>query len=56
MIGKPPIEYVAGWRLQIVKPSGCAPGTDSIARIAEAVGYESEAAFERQAFKTGAWA
>jgi len=49
VLGKPPIEYVAGWRLQIAAER-LRTGTDSIARIAEAVGYESEAAFGR-AFK-----
>ena len=49
VLGKPPIEYVAGWRLQLAAEHLRA-GNDAIARIAEAVGYESEASFGR-AFK-----
>jgi AraC-like DNA-binding protein len=49
VVGKPPIEYLAGWRLQLAaeRLRAC---NDSIGRVAEHVGYDSEAAFSR-AFK-----
>lgn len=49
LIGEPPMRYLANWRLQVAAHqlrSSDAP----MARIAEQVGYESEAAFSR-AFK-----
>lgn len=49
VIGVPPIQYLAQWRLQVAAQS--LRGTNSsLARIAERVGYQSEAAFSR-AFK-----
>jgi AraC family transcriptional regulator, alkane utilization regulator len=49
ILGQPPIEYVAGWRMQLaaerIRNSG-----DSLAAIAADIGYKSEAAFNR-AFK-----
>lgn len=49
MVGETPMGYVAGWRMQTA--IDLLTGTeDSMARIAEAVGYESEAAF-RHAFR-----
>lgn len=48
-VGKPPIEYLTGWRIQLACER-LRSGAEPIARIAEAVGYESEAAFSR-AFK-----
>jgi AraC-like DNA-binding protein len=59
MLGKPPIEYLAGWRIQLAADRLRA-SQDSLARVAEHVGYESEASFSR-AFKRimgvspGAW-
>jgi AraC-like DNA-binding protein len=59
MLGKPPIEYLAGWRIQLAAERLRA-SQDSLARVAEHVGYESEASFSR-AFKRimgvspGAW-
>jgi AraC-like DNA-binding protein len=58
-VGKPPIEYLTGWRIQL-SCERLRTNRDPLARIAEAVGYESEAAFSR-AFKRemgvspGAW-
>ena len=58
-VGKPPIDYLTGWRIQLACERLKA-SRDPLARIGEAVGYESEAAFSR-AFKRemgvspGAW-
>jgi len=49
MLGRPPIDYVTGWRIQLAADR-LRNGHDSIAGIAADVGYESEAAFSR-AFK-----
>lgn len=53
-LGVPPMTYLQNWRMQIAS-SLLAGGALTVARIAEEVGYESEAAFSR-AFKrvTGA--
>jgi AraC-like DNA-binding protein len=59
LVGKPPIEYLTGWRIQLAAER-LKSGREPLARIAETVGYESEAAFSR-AFKRemgkspGAW-
>jgi len=59
LVGRPPIEYLTAWRIQLAAERLKA-GRDPLARIAETVGYESEAAFSR-AFKRemgvspGAW-
>jgi AraC-like DNA-binding protein len=45
-IGKPPIEYLTAWRIQLACER-LKSGREPLARIAEAVGYESEAAFSR---------
>jgi AraC-like DNA-binding protein len=48
-VGQPPIHYLTQWRMQIA--AGLLSGTvASVAKVAEDVGYESEAAFTR-AFK-----
>ncbi len=49
ILGQPPIEYVAGWRMQLAaeRIRNCG---DSLAAIAADIGYKSEAAFNR-AFK-----
>jgi AraC family transcriptional regulator, alkane utilization regulator len=58
-VGKPPIEYLKGWRIQLACER-LRSSRDPLARVAEAVGYESEAALSR-AFKRemgvspGAW-
>jgi AraC-like DNA-binding protein len=58
-VGKPPIEYLTGWRIQLACER-LRSSREPLARIAEAVGYDSEAAFSR-AFKRemgvspGAW-
>ncbi|MBV9994691.1 MAG: AraC family transcriptional regulator [Caulobacteraceae bacterium] len=58
-VGKPPIEYLTGWRIQLAAER-LRSSREPLARIAEGVGYESEAAFSR-AFKRemgtspGAW-
>jgi len=49
LIGKPPIDYLIGWRIQLAADR-LRHGHDGIARIAADIGYESEAAFSR-AFK-----
>jgi AraC-like DNA-binding protein len=49
LIGHPPIEYLASWRIQLAAERLCV-GHESISSIAAGVGYESEAAFHR-AFK-----
>jgi AraC-like DNA-binding protein len=48
-LGKPPIEYVISWRIQLAAER-LRGSRDGIAMIAADVGYESEAAFNR-AFK-----
>ena len=58
-VGKAPIEYLIGWRIQLACDRLKAL-REPLGRTAEAVGYESEAAFNR-AFKReigvspGAW-
>jgi AraC-like DNA-binding protein len=49
LLGRPPIDYVIGWRIQLAAER-LRNGRDPIAGIAVDVGYESEAAFSR-AFK-----
>ena len=49
LLGRPPIDYVIGWRIQLAAER-LRNGPDPIASIAADVGYESEAAFSR-AFK-----
>jgi AraC-like DNA-binding protein len=49
LVGKPPIEYLIGWRIQLAADR-LRNSRESIARIAADIGYESEAAFSR-AFK-----
>lgn len=49
VLGQPPIQYLAEWRMQLATGI-LANSKDSIARVASQVGYESEAAFSR-AFK-----
>lgn len=45
-VGQPPMQYLARWRMQMAAGM-LAGGGLHVARIAEAVGYESEAAFSR---------
>jgi len=49
LIGEPPMQYLTRWRLALAAQSLRA-GNDTVARVAERSGYESEAAFNR-AFK-----
>jgi AraC-like DNA-binding protein len=49
LIGEPPMRYLARWRIQVAAHQLRKSDTP-LARIAEQVGYESEAAFNR-AFK-----
>jgi AraC-like DNA-binding protein len=49
ILGRPPIDYITGWRIQLAAER-LRNGKDGIAAIAADVGYESEAAFNR-AFK-----
>jgi AraC-like DNA-binding protein len=48
MLGHPPMQYLALWRMQLA--ARLLAGGRAVAAVAEAVGYESEAAFSR-AFK-----
>jgi AraC-like DNA-binding protein len=48
-VGQPPMQYLARWRMQLAA-TYLMNGIESVAEIAERVGYESEAAFSR-AFK-----
>jgi AraC-like DNA-binding protein len=49
LIGQAPMQYLTNWRMQVAAQS-LRTTNDSLAQIAEAIGYESEAAFSR-AFK-----
>jgi AraC-like DNA-binding protein len=49
LIGEPPMQYLTSWRLALAAQA-LRTGSDTIARIAERCGYESESAFNR-AFK-----
>jgi len=49
IVGQPPIEYLAGWRMQRAAER-LRSTRDSIAAVAAKIGYESEASFNR-AFK-----
>jgi AraC-like DNA-binding protein len=49
LLGRPPIDYLTGWRIQIAA-NRLRNSHDNIANIATTAGYESEAAFSR-AFK-----
>jgi len=46
LVGCPPIEYLTRWRMQLAARR-LSEGRDSIATVAEDVGYRSEAAFNR---------
>jgi AraC-like DNA-binding protein len=48
MVGQPPMQYLALWRMQLASRLLIEGG--QVSGVAEAVGYESEAAFSR-AFK-----
>ena len=48
MVGHPPIEYLALWRMQLASRLLLEGG--AVAAVGDAVGYDSEAAFSR-AFK-----
>jgi len=48
-VGRPPMQYLAHWRMQLAA-NQLLGSTDGVAAIAERVGYDSEAAFSR-AFK-----
>ena len=49
-VGQPPMHYLTQWRMQRAIRLLAEPGARKVATVAEAVGYESEAAFSR-AFK-----
>ena len=49
-VGRPPMQYLTQWRMQLATRLLAEPGPRKVAAVAEAVGYESEAAFSR-AFK-----
>jgi AraC-like DNA-binding protein len=46
-VGRPPMQYLARWRMQLATRLLAEPGATKVATVAEAVGYESEAAFSR---------
>jgi AraC-like DNA-binding protein len=46
LIGQPPMQYLTRWRMQLAANLLTA-GREPIGRIAEAVGYDSEAGFSR---------
>jgi AraC-like DNA-binding protein len=46
LVGQPPMRYLTGWRMQLAMQK-LRDTRQTIARIAYAVGYESEAAFTR---------
>jgi AraC-like DNA-binding protein len=46
LLGQPPMQYLARWRLQIAAQE-LLIGRKSLAAVAEQIGYESEAAFSR---------
>jgi len=48
-VGRPPMQYLTNWRMQLAA-NHLRSGAESVAAIANRVGYESEAAFSR-AFK-----
>ena len=48
-VGHPPMQYLANWRMQLAT-NYLRNGSESIAAVANRVGYDSEAAFSR-AFK-----
>jgi AraC-like DNA-binding protein len=48
-VGQPPMQYLTNWRMQLAA-NHLMSGHDSVAEVADRVGYESEAAFSR-AFK-----
>jgi AraC-like DNA-binding protein len=48
MVGQPPMQYLALWRMQLASRLLAEGG--HVAAVADAVGYDSEAAFSR-AFK-----
>jgi len=52
LVGQPAMQYLASWRMQLAA-NHLVSGSDSVATIAERVGYDSEAAFSR-AFKKAA--
>jgi AraC-like DNA-binding protein len=49
LVGQPPMQYLARWRMQVAAQR-LRDGTEKVASVALAVGYDSEAAFSR-AFK-----
>ena len=58
-VGRPPMQYLMQWRMQLAARE-LRGGTDTVAAIAERVGYTSEAAFSRAfkkhtGFSPGAW-
>jgi AraC-like DNA-binding protein len=46
LLGRPPMQYLAQWRMQIAAQE-LLIGSKSLAAVAEQIGYESEAAFSR---------
>ena len=50
-VGQPPMHYLTNWRMQLAA-NQLRSGIESIAAIANLVGYESEAAFSRSFKRT----
>jgi AraC-like DNA-binding protein len=46
LVGQPPMQYLAAWRMQLATRL-LADGRDKVRAVADAVGYDSEAAFSR---------
>ena len=47
LVGVPPIQYLAQWRMQFLGATLLSTTTMSLAEIAEQIGYGSEAAFSK---------
>ena len=45
-VGRPPMQYLTNWRMQLAT-SHLLAGRESVAMIANRVGYDSESAFSR---------
>ena len=46
-VGEPPMHYLTRWRTQLATRLLAEPGAAKVAAVAEAVGYDSPAAFRR---------
>ncbi len=53
LVGVPPMHYLMQWRMQLASQLLAQPGRNKVVAVAQAVGYDSEAAFSR-AFRKSA--